>query len=399
MCRNPGGMEGTDGHSVRVRAYELSQAPEAGSPEENWLRAERELAVAHEYDTVDRDLERLGMRVSRLPSEAGVVWRLSLPRGEEVEAWEPGNGGLAPPAEIARLIESASAGKQLVPAPPLGDDPGANRLREMIEAQRRELLAHDPGVRLGADAENLHEHRVAARRIRAYLRATRRYVDREWRRSLGDLLDELGELTGPVRDLDVLLELLNGELAELDRADRAAGEPLVLSVQAERETARRKLLDALSGESYRLVLTRLRLPPRLAPEVDAVPLRRIARKVLAELVAAVDRLGKHPDEEELHRLRIALKRTRYAVELAAPESKAGRRFVEDAKALQALLGEYQDAVVAEQRLRALVVDDARTAASFVAGRIVERQHARRMQLAKQLPSAWRRLRKSGARLG
>ena len=269
----------------------------------------------------------------------------------------------------------------------------------MIEAQRRELLAHDPGVRLGADAENLHEHRVAARRIRAYLRATRRYVDREWRRSLGDLLDELGELTGPVRDLDVLLELLNGELAELDRADRAAGEPLVLSVQAERETARRKLLEALSGESYRLALTRLRLPPRLAAEVDAVPVERIARKVLADLVAAVDRLGKHPDEEELHRLRIALKRTRYAVELAAPASKAGRRFVEDAKALQALLGEYQDAVVAEQRLRALVVDDARTAASFVAGRIVERQHARRMQLAKQLPSAWRRLRKSGGRLG
>jgi len=392
-------MEGPDGHSVRVRAYELSQEPEAGSPEDNWLRAERELAVAHEYDTVDRDLERLGMRVSRLPSEAGVVWRLSLPRGEEIEAWEPGNGGLAPPAEIARLIESAAAGKQLVPAPPLGDDPGARRLREMIEAQRRELLAHDPGVRLGADAENLHEHRVAARRIRAYLRAARRYLDPEWRHSLAGLLDELGELTGPARDLDVLLELLHAELAELDRTDRAAGEPLVLSVQAERETARRKLLEGLSGESYRLALTRLRLPPRLGGDVDAVPLERIARKALADLGAAVDRLGKQPDEEELHRLRIALKRTRYAVELAAPASKAGRRFVEDAKALQALLGGYQDAVVAEQRLRALVVDDPRTAASFVAGRIVERQHARRMRLAKQLPSAWKRLRKSGTRLG
>ena len=204
-----------------MRAYEISQAPEAGTPEENWRRAERELTVAHEYDTVDRDLERLGMRVSRLPVEAGVVWRLSLPRGEEVEAWEPGNGGLAPPDEIARLIESVAAGKQLVPAPPLSDDPGAKRLREMIEAQRRELLAHDPGVRLGDDPENLHEHRVAARSIRAYLRAARRYVDPAWRRSIAGHLGELGDVTGPVRDLDVLLALLYDELTGLDDADRA----------------------------------------------------------------------------------------------------------------------------------------------------------------------------------
>ena len=43
----------------------------------------------------------------------------------------------------------------------------------MIETQRQELLVHEPGVRLGTDTENLHEHRVAARRTRAFLRATR----------------------------------------------------------------------------------------------------------------------------------------------------------------------------------------------------------------------------------
>ena len=83
-----------DGDAVRARAFEISQGPEAGTADENWVRAEHELTVAHEYDTVDRDLERLGMTVSRLPAEAGVVWRLRLPRGEQVEAWEPGNGGL-----------------------------------------------------------------------------------------------------------------------------------------------------------------------------------------------------------------------------------------------------------------------------------------------------------------
>jgi CHAD domain-containing protein len=188
------------------------------------------------------------------------------------------------------------------------------------------------------------------------------------------------------------------ELARLDGPDRAAGEPLLDSVETEREAARQRLLEALRGDGYRVALTRLRLPPRMAEDAGAVPLERIARKVLDDLVRAVDRLGRHPDEDELHRLRIALKRTRYAVELAAPAGKAGRRFVEDAKALQALLGEYQDAAVAEQRLRELAVGDARTAASFVAGRIVERQQARRARLAKRLPAAWKRLRRSGSRL-
>jgi len=392
-------MNGHEGHSIRVRVDELREEPEARPTEESLLGLERELAVAHEYDTVDRDLEQLGMRVSRLPSEAGVVWRLSLPRGEQVEAWEPGTGGLAPPDEIARLIESAAGEKPLVPAPPLSDEPGARRLREMIAAQRRALLAHDPGVRLGDDPENLHEHRVAARRIRAYLRAARGYLDPTWRRGLAGLLDELGEATGPVRDLDVLLELLRDEHARLDGPDRDACERLLVSVETEREAARQRLLDALRGESYRVALTRLRLPPRMADDAGAVPLERIVRKVLDDLVRAVDRLGKHPGEDDLHRLRIALKRTRYAVELAAPSGRAGRRFVEDAKALQALLGEYQDAVVAEERLRALAVGDARTAASFVAGRLVERQRVRRARLAKRLPAAWSRLRRSGTRLG
>lgn len=393
------GAEQMDGRAVRRRAHEISQLPGAGTPEENWLRAERELRVAHDYDTVDRDLERLGMRVSRLPVEAGVVWRLELPRGERVEAWEPGNEGLAPPDEIARLIGGVAAGKPLVPAPPVSDDPGAVRLREMIETQRQALLVHDPGTRLGDDPENLHQHRVAARRTRAFLRAARAYVDPVWRRTLAAALGDLGEATGPVRDLEVLLEHVRDELGDLDEADRAGGGMLVTTLELERENARRRLLAALNGDAYRTLLLRLRVPPRLAPEIVAVPLERIARAEFGRLVKVVDRLGKDPDEAAIHRLRIALKRARYAAELSAPKGKAGRRFLADARTLQNLLGEYQDAVVAEERLRSAAVVDLRTAAAFVSGRIAERQRARRARVTEQLPAAWKRLRKSGSRLG
>lgn len=387
-----------DDESLRLRAHEISQGPEAGTPEENWRRAEREFTVAHDYDTVDRDLERLGLTLSRLPSEAGVEWRLVLPRGEKVEAWEPGTNGLSPPAEIMRLIEGVLAGKPLVPGPPLSHEPGAARLREMLETQRVALLAHDPGARLGDDPENLHRHRVAARRARASLRVARRYLDPEWRRPLNQALRELGETTGPVRDLDVVLDHLRAELDHLDETEEAAKAAILDRLEHERAAARRRLLEALDGRDYRFLLSRLRGPPRLADGVEAVPLEPLAQREFRRLAKLVDRLDKRPGEREIHRLRIALKRARYAAELVAPTGGGRKRFLADARILQELLGEHQDAVVAEQRLRAATVEDVRTAAAFAAGRIAERQRARRERVHDRLPAAWKRLRKSGARL-
>src|SRR5262249_49547429 len=211
--------------------------------------------------------------------------------------------------ESARMMESVAPSSQRVPMPPQSDDPGTGRLHEMLEAQRRALLRHDPGTRLGDDPENLHQHRVAARRIRAFVRATRAYTDPGWQRSLVEPLRELGAISGPVRDLDVLLEQLDGE--PLEEPDRAQGDLLREQLAAERDAARRTLIRALGSASYRLLLTRLRLPPRLGEGVDAVPLRRIARKEFRRLLATVEKLGKHPDDAALHRLRIELKRARY----------------------------------------------------------------------------------------
>jgi CHAD domain-containing protein len=297
-----------------------------------------------------------------------------------------------------RLIEGVVAGKTLVPGPPLSREPGAARLREMLEEQRIALLAHDPGVRLGDDPENLHKHRVAARRARASLRTTRKYLDPEWRRPLGQALRELGEATGPVRDLDVLLEHLRDELERLDETEEAAKAAILERLEGEWDQARRGLLEALDGLDYRFLLARLRLPPRLAEGVECVPLESLAQREFRRLAKLVDRLGKRPDERGMHRLRIALKRSRYAAELVAPKGGGRKRFLADAQVLQELLGEHQDAVVAEQRLRKATVEDVRTAAAFAAGRIAERQRARRERVQERLPAAWKRLRKSGARL-
>ena len=55
---------------------------------------------------------------------------------------------------------------------PRGTPPVAALGLAMAE-QARQLLVHDPGVRLGADPEELHQLRVATRRLRAFLRAGR----------------------------------------------------------------------------------------------------------------------------------------------------------------------------------------------------------------------------------
>ena len=384
--------------ALRARAFEISQTSESGTPEENWLQAERELSVAWDYDTAEGDLERLGMTLSRFPAEAGICWRLSLPRGERLEGWEPGNHGLEPPAELAALIEAAVGFKPLVAAPPASSDPGATRLREMLHAQREALLTHDPGSRLGRDPENLHQHRVAARRVRAFVRATRTSLDAEWRQALLVRLRDLGAATGPVRDLDVLLEHVREELRAESEPDRFGGSVLVAKLESELDLARGRLLDAMSSNGYRALLDQLRAPPRLADDVDSVQLDRVARKEFRRLVAAVGSLGKHPSEAALHELRILLKRVRYAAELAAPKDKVRKRFLADARSLQDLLGEHQDAVVAEKRLRSTAVTDEATAAAFVAGRLAERQRTRRARVGKRLPSRWKRLHSSGSAL-
>ena len=298
-----------------------------------------------------------------------------------------------------RLVARVVAGKPLVPGPPLSRDPGAMRLREVLEQQRQAIVAHDPGSRLGVDPENLHQHRVASRRTRAFFHATRAFVDPEWRRLLTVPLRELGEVTGPVRDLDVLLEHVREELGSIPERDRPGVRSLVEKLEHERVARRQALLAALDGDRYRLVLARLRLPPRLAPGVERVRLERVARMEFRRLARTVERLGKRPSDPAMHKLRIQLKRARYAAELASPHGFAERRFVDDAKALQDLLGEFQDAFVAEEHLRSSTVVDEQTATAFVAGRLAERQVTRRLQVRAALPKVWKRLRRSGVRLG
>ena len=92
-------------------------------------------------------------------------------------------------------------------------------------------------------------------------------------------------------------------------------------MNGERDSLRVRLLTTLDGERYRLLLTRLRFPPRFRPGVDDVPLDRVARKEFRRLARKIKRAGSSPDDSTIHGLRITLKRTRYAAELSSPRGR------------------------------------------------------------------------------
>lgn len=280
----------------------------------------------------------------------------------------------------------------------LGDESAVGLLRGMVRRQYEQIVAHDPGVRLGGEPEDLHDIRVAVRRLRAVLRTARPFVDEAWSEPLRAELRWLGTSLGAARDVDVLIGQIERDAAGLDAEARAAAADVVATLEPERQLARRTGLDALASPRYLALLDELERAadgPRVRQ--SAVDVKSLAGREFEKLRKSARRADGATDDE-LHRLRIRGKRARYAVELAAPVlGKRGARFLETAKAFQDVVGEHQDAVVAESRLRALLPTTASPEAAFALGRLVERQRARRARMRDVLPEAWRKLERAGRR--
>jgi len=269
-------------------------------------------------------------------------------------------------------------------------------IQNFVREQRRELLLNDAGARLGGRPEHVHKMRVATRRLRAFLRAASASLDEAWADKLGTELSWLADALGSVRDLDVLLERLADARLELAEDDQAGLASILETLERSRDEAHDTLVAALGSRRYVRLLRRLE-EVETSPAVrgGGDPPEKLARREFQKLQRAVAALGDVSDDDALHRARIKAKRARYAAELAGDAlGGAGSRFVERAKAFQDLVGEHQDALVAEERLRALA-SSTDPEAAFVAGRLAELQRARRAAAKAGVPKAWKRLEKVG----
>ena len=348
---------------------------------------------------------RTGLLVEQPASAEVVVDEVAVLDGQrvvdsfrEVEV-ELREGDVAALEQIGHALRSAGAKRG--DAQPkvfrvIGEPPPVRRndaIRERIGAQLDEILAHDPGTRLGADPESLHDFRVAVRRLRALLRTIRPLVDSTYSEPLREELKWLGGLLGDVRDLDVLLEHLRDELAALGTPDSMLGEGALQALESERDAKRAALLEALATDRYFALLDALEQTADTLAVKRKARIEKLAAKEFAKVRRDVKRAGESPSDTVLHEIRKRAKKARYAAELVSGGSAA--RFVADVKELQDVLGEHHDAIVAEQRLHALYANGVARDSLFALGRLFERERARAARTRAAWPDAWERVRKSG----
>jgi len=217
------------------------------------------------------------------------------------------------------------------------------------------------------DTRAIHRARTASRRLRELLPIAAAAAPKG---GAGRLRREARRLTralGPVRELDVAIAVLADETrgeavtrSEIAAVDRA--------LEAERIRARdalRTRLDAIDIETWRgrcdeLVDALANLPGRSWEPALAKRLRRRALRVLE----AQDAAGTLYAPEPLHRVRIAAKKLRYALEIARDlTGVSADGLIASVKGVQDRLGRIHDLNVLDQRVRSIAWPGGRRAAS------------------------------------
>lgn len=264
-----------------------------------------------------------------------------------------------------------------------------------LQGQLEALQAREPGVRIGRDPEELRRMRVAVRRLRATLRASRDVLGSRVVDELRAELDWLGTALGEVRDVDLVTGYVAAEVGALSASARKPGARLLRRLEIDRSHAWDQLLATLDGERYPHLMNRLKTILGRAPRRPlAVSLPEAAAAQWKKARRAVKRLPTRPTADELHEVRVKVKHARYAAELAAGAmGRPAERFVEQAKRIQDILGEHQDAVVIEEYLHDVI--DGREGAHALEQQLIGRQRKRRKKMRAAFDRRWPKLERRG----
>jgi triphosphatase len=269
----------------------------------------------------------------------------------------------------------------------------------VLRRQFRALIAKEPGTRLGDDPEDLHDMRVATRRLRAAIALFEPALPVRLAR-LREEVGWLGGVLGSVRDLDVQLEQLGEWTAERQEQERHALDALRDVIERSLSRARAELLRTLdSGRYARFVMTfsrLLRAGPLRRGAATRTPITVAAPELVRRRYRAVRRAGAHLVRDsppaDFHRLRIRCKRLRYALEFVQDVYPGDADHLIAALVdVQDILGAHQDAIVAMEHLRSLLEEHAAAlppATIFAMGEVAQRYTADAASLRGRLPGAY-----------
>jgi len=304
-----------------------------------------------------------------------------------------GPRALQPPSVVVLPVEQDASTTDLI--------------RHLSASSVVQILMCDPGVRLGHDPESVHMYRVATRRLRADLRTFSPMLDEARTNGLRNELRWLSQAAGPVRDLDVLGARFATHAHDLADVDQSAAAGLLVRLAASRHDAHQRLLEVLRSERYDRTLRGLvdfaTSPPttphdQKAAKPAASLARRLVRRRWKHLAEVVKTAGDAATDSQLHKIRIAAKRCRYAAEALVPVvGHPARHFAAAVEEVQTVLGDYHDTVVAEAWLRDAAIElvDCRLAiGALIASERQARRHLRMVwpavwhQAAKPTKRAW-----------
>jgi inorganic triphosphatase YgiF len=269
---------------------------------------------------------------------------------------------------------------------------------EVVASCLRQLQANERGLLETEDPEYLHQARVALRRLRCAFGAFSRAVPKTFFQARIDGLRQMAQTLGQARDLDVFLTQTLVAAGRGDPSDELA--LLKRRAHAAAHNARKAARSAVRAPAYTslmLDLAEALLGTSWAAARDGDQIR-CARQPLTEFCAGV--LARHDrkarkrgngmdrsDPDALHRLRIELKKLRYACEFFAPlyPRKKSHEYLKRLTALQEILGSLNDCAVASRLLQALNSRRA-AAAGYLRGYLA----AQREQQLEAFARAWPR---------
>jgi triphosphatase len=305
--------------------------------------------------------------------------------------------GLAPPAQefSATTVDASMTIVEVAMA----------NLRRYMAA----WLLHEPGARLGDDPEELHDLRVAGRRLDAILRQFQSFLPPEFLKVRATLKTMLRAL-GHARDLDVALSELQGFSRKLPKADRVGVEPLKEHLMSERGRARAQMLNVLDSiwvqknlrESIVLLAAPVAASEGSAADLALHAAPGLIRRRFRKLRKRADLLGVASSIEEYHEVRGQVKKLRYALEaVAALYGKPAADMVRALRRWQESLGVQQDAAVAMRRLNSLAGAQLRSIPAetlFLMGRLAERHLGAAAQARKRCATGYRKVRQKWKKL-
>ena len=232
-------------------------------------------------------------------------------------------------------------------------------LRRVLEDAASQFLDNDVPERAAASGTGwllpptegqVHQSRVAMRRMRSNLRTFRNLFDPSWNTAFrADLAWWIGVL-GAERDLQVLRHDLatRGPLV----VDADALTPVLDRLDADVAAAAASAASARDSERHgrlvtevEAVTTHLPFTPAAAGPAAAV-LPRLLQRSWHDLRGAGRTARADPTDANLHKLRIRSKALRYGAEtVARVDGASARKLARAAEALQTRLGEHHDSVV------------------------------------------------------